>query len=127
MTFFKALEELNKSIFKKIQEKHTGEEQQFKFVITPGLKEGISEYEYCPLKAVVIKAKIKGFPLCNDTIKDIEWYMLFQSKDMELHNEKPEKYTISDFTITGILNVFLKDYDWKIEIFRYHETLEKIQ
>lgn len=52
--------------------------------------------------------------------------MLFQSKDMELRNEKPEKYKISDFTTTEILKVFLKDYDWKIEIFRSHETLEKI-
>jgi hypothetical protein len=126
MTFFKALEELSKSFFQKIQEKHTSEEQQFKFVMTPNIKEGSYEDEYRLLKAVVIKAKFVGFPFCNNTVKDIEWYMLFQSKDMESRNEKPEKYKISDFTATGILTLFLKDYDWKIEIFRSHETLEKI-
>lgn len=118
MTFFKALEELNKSILKKIQEKHTGEEQQFKFVLTPNLKDGSNENEYCPLKAVVIKAKINSFPFLNNTIKNIEWYMLYQSKYMEMYHEKPEKYKISEFTISGISTLFLKDYDWKIEMFR---------
>lgn len=126
MTFFKALEELNKSILEKIQEEYIGKEQQFKFVLTPIFKEDNSEYEYYPLKEVVIKAKISGLPFLNNIIKDIEWYVLYQSIDMKLRNEKPEKYKISNFTFTGISTLFLKDCDWKIEMFRSYEALEKI-
>lgn len=52
MTFFKALEELNKSILKKFpndcMEYNSDDEKQLKFVMTPKLKE--NNGEYLPLK-----------------------------------------------------------------------------
>lgn len=111
MTFFKALEELNKSILKKFpndcMEYNSDDEKQLKFVMTPKLKE--NNGEYLPLKKVVLKAKIGDYLF----LKDIEWYMLFQST----LDEQPWKCSLSDFPITSISKLFLKDYDWETEIF----------
>lgn len=111
MTFFKALEELNKSILKKFpndcMEYNSDDEKQLKFVMTPKLKE--NNGEYLPLKKVVLKAKIGDYLF----LKDIEWYMLFQST----LDEQLWKCSLSDFPITSISKLFLKDYDWETEIF----------
>lgn len=111
MTFFKALEELNKSILKKIpndcMEYNLDDEKQLKFVMTPKLKE--NNGEYLPLKKVVLKAKIGDYLF----LKDVEWYMLFQST----LDKQPWKCSLSDFPITSISKLFLKDYDWEIETF----------
>lgn len=111
MTFFKALEELNKSILKKFPddciEYNSDDEKQLKFVMTPKLKE--NNGEYLPLKKVVLKAKIGDYLF----LKDIEWYMLFQST----LDEQPWKCSLSDFPITSISKLFLKDYDLETEIF----------
>lgn len=111
MTFFKALEELNKTILKKFpddcMEYNSDDEKQLKFVMTPKLKE--NNGEYLPLKKVVLKAKIGDYLF----LKDVEWYMLFQST----LDEQPWKCSLSDFPITSISKLFLKDYDWEIETF----------
>lgn len=111
MTFFKALEELNKSILKKFpddcMEYHSDDEKQLKFVMTPKLKE--NNGEYLPLKKVVLKAKIGNYLF----LKDVEWYMLFQST----LDEQPWKCSLSDFPITSISKLFLKDCDWEVETF----------
>ena len=111
MTFFKALEELNKSILKKFpddcMEYNSDDEKQLKFVMTPKLKE--NNGEYLPLKKVVLKMKIGNFLF----LKDIEMYMLFQS----VLDEQPRKYSLSDFPITSISKLFLKDCDWETETF----------
>jgi hypothetical protein len=113
MTFFKALEELNKSILKKFPndciEYNSDDEKQLKFVMTPKLKE--NNGEYLPLKKVVLKAKIGDYLF----LKDVEWYMLFQSTLDE--QEQSWKCNLSDFPITSISKLFLKDYDWETEIF----------
>lgn len=113
MTFFKALEELNKSILKKFPndciEYNSDDEKQLKFVMTPKLKE--NNGEYLPLKKVVLKAKIGDCLF----LKDVEWYMLFQSTLDE--QEQSWKCNLSDFPITSISKLFLKDYDWETEIF----------
>lgn len=118
MTFFKALEELNKSILKKFPndciEYNSDDEKQLKFVMTPKLKE--NNGEYLPLKKVVLKAKIGDYLF----LKDVERYMLFQST----LDEQPWKCNLSDFPITSISKLFLKDYDWETEIF--FTALEKI-
>lgn len=111
MTFFKALEELNQSILKKFpndcMEYNSDDEKQLKFVMTPKLKE--NNGEYLPLKKVVLKAKIGNYLF----LKDVEWYMLFQST----LDEQPWKCSLSDFPITSISKLFLKDCDWEIETF----------
>lgn len=111
MTFFKALEELNQSILKKFpndcMEYNSDDEKQLKFVMTPKLKE--NNGEYLPLKKVVLKAKIGNYLF----LKDVEWYMLFQST----LDEQPCKCSLSDFPITSISKLFLKDCDWEIETF----------
>ena len=111
MTFFKALEELNQSILKKFpndcMEYNSDDEKQLKFVMTPKLKE--NNGEYLPLKKVVLKAKIGNYLF----LKDVEWYMLFQST----LDEQPCKCSLSDFPITSISKLFLKDCDWETEIF----------
>ena len=111
MTFFKALEELNKSILKKFpddcMEYNSDDEKQLKFVMTPKLKE--NNGEYLPLKKVVLKAKIGNYLF----LKDVEWYMLFQST----LDEQPWKCSLSDFPMTSISKLFLKDCDWEIATF----------
>lgn len=111
MTFFKALEELNKSILKKFpddcMEYNSDDEKQLKFVMTPKLKE--NNGEYLPLKKVVLKAKIGNYLF----LKDVEWYMLFQST----LDEQLWKCSLSDFPIKSISKLFLKDCDWEIETF----------
>ena len=111
MTFFKALEELNQSILKKFpndcMEYNSDDEKQLKFVMTPKLKE--NNGEYLPLKKVVLKAKIGNYLF----LKDVEWYMLFQST----LDEQPWKCSLSDFPMTSISKLFLKDCDWEIETF----------
>ncbi len=111
MTFFKALEELNQSILKKFpddcMEYNSDDEKQLKFVMTPKLKE--NNGEYLPLKKVVLKAKIGDYLF----LKDVEWYMLFQST----LDEQPWKCSLSDFPITSISKLFLKDCDWETETF----------
>jgi hypothetical protein len=111
MTFFKALEELNKSILKKFPDDcmayNLDDEKQLKFVMTPKSKE--NNGEYLPLKKVVLKAKIGDYLF----LKDVEWYMFLQST----LDEQLWKCSLSDFPITSILKLFLKDYDWEIETF----------
>lgn len=120
MTFFKALEELNKSILEKFpnncMEYNLNNGKQLRFVMTPKLKE--NNEECFPLKKIVLKARIGDYLF----LKDVEWYMLFQS----VLDEQPRKCNLSDFPITSISKLFLKDCDWEIETFYSYEELEKM-
>lgn len=111
MTFFKVLEELNKSILKKFPDDcmayNSDDEKQLKFVMTPKSKE--NNGEYFPLKKVVLKAKIGDYLF----LKDVEWYMLFKST----LDEQLWKCSLSDFPITSISKLFLKDCDWETKTF----------